>query len=69
MARIENLAITHNFMIVKGAKHERICQKYLADNYDAYVKDLETLTNIDSGNGDREGTEAANKFVAEKCRL
>ena len=33
-------------------------KKYLADNYDAYVKDLETLTNIDSGNGDREGTEA-----------
>lgn len=32
---------------------------YLARQYDAYVKDLETLTNIDSGNGDREGTEAA----------
>ncbi len=30
MARIENLAITHNFMIVKGAKHERICQKILS---------------------------------------
>ena len=30
------------------------------------MKDLEALTNIDSGNGDREGTEAANKFVAEK---
>ena len=43
-------------------------KKYLADNYDAYVKDLETLTNIDSGNGDREGTEAANKFVAEKMQ-
>lgn len=41
-------------------------KNYLAEHYDDYVKDLETLTNIDSGNGDREGTEAANKFVAEK---
>lgn len=39
-------------------------KKYLADHYENYVKDLETMTNIDSGNGDREGTEAANKFVA-----
>lgn len=43
-------------------------KEYLAGQYDAYVKDLETLTNIDSGNGDLQGTEAANKFVAEKCR-
>lgn len=41
-------------------------KNYLAEHYDDYVKDLETLTNINSGNGDREGTEAANKFVAEK---
>lgn len=41
-------------------------KNYLAEHYDDYVKDLETMTNIDSGNGDREGTEAANKFVAEK---
>ena len=41
-------------------------KKYIAEHYEDYVKDLETLTNIDSGNGDREGTEAANKFVAEK---
>lgn len=43
-------------------------KKYIAGHYQDYVKDLETLTNIDSGNGDREGTEAANKFVAEKMR-
>ena len=43
-------------------------KKYIADHYDDYVKDLETLTNIDSGNGDKEGTEAANKFVAEKMQ-
>ena len=41
-------------------------KKYIAEHYEDYVKDLEALTNIDSGNGDREGTEAANKFVAEK---
>ena len=40
----------------------------MAGQYDAYVKDLETLTNIDSGNGDLQGTEAANKFVAEKMQ-
>lgn len=40
-------------------------KKYIAEHYEDYVKDLEALTNIDSGNGDREGTEAANKFVAE----
>ncbi len=43
-------------------------KKYLIEHYDAYVKDLGILTNIDSGNGDREGTEAANKFVAEKMQ-
>lgn len=41
-------------------------KNYLNEHYADYVKDLEILTNIDSGNGDREGTEAANKFVAEK---
>ena len=41
-------------------------KQYLAGRYEDYVKDLETLTNIDSGNGDREGTECANKFVAAK---
>ena len=41
-------------------------KKYIAEHYEDYVKDLKALTNIDSGNGDREGTEAANKFVAEK---
>ncbi len=39
---------------------------YLEAHYNDYVTDLETLTNIDSGNGDHEGTEAANKFVASK---
>lgn len=43
-------------------------KNYLAERYSDYVKDLETLTNIDSGNGDREGTEAANKFVAAKMQ-
>lgn len=41
-------------------------KNYLATHYDDYVKDLETLTNIDSGNGDCEGTERANQFVAAK---
>ena len=43
-------------------------KKYIAEHYEDYVKDLGTLTNIDSGNGDREGTEAANKFVAGKMQ-
>ena len=47
---------------------KNIIKSYLEQQYDAYVKDLETLTNIDSGNGDREGTEAANKFVAAKLQ-
>lgn len=45
---------------------KNIVKQYLHNHYQDYVKDLETLTNIDSGNGDREGTEAANKFVAAK---
>lgn len=44
-------------------------KEYLAGQYDAYVKDLETLTNIDSGMEICRKVEAvANKFVAEKCR-
>ena len=43
-------------------------KKYIADHYEDYVKDLETLTNIDSGNVYKEGTEGANKFVAEKMQ-
>ena len=39
-------------------------KKYIAEHYEDYVKDLEALTNIDSGNGDREGAEAAYQFVA-----
>lgn len=46
----------------------KVIKDYLTKEYDNYVKDLEALTNIDSGNGDLEGTEKANKFVAEKCR-
>lgn len=41
-------------------------KKYIQENYENYVRDLEILTNIDSGNGDREGTERANLFVKEK---
>lgn len=43
-----------------------VVKQYLTDHYNDYVKDLEILTNIDSGNGDLEGTEVANKFVAQK---
>ena len=46
----------------------KFIKDYLAKEYDNYVKDLEALTNIDSGNGDLEGTEAANKFVAAKMQ-
>ena len=47
---------------------KEMIKKCLAEQYEAYVKDLETLTNIDSGNGDLQGTEAANKFVAAKMQ-
>ena len=30
----------------------KFIKDYLAKEYDNYVKDLEALTNIDSGNGD-----------------
>lgn len=39
---------------------------FLQNQFQNYVKDLETLTNIDSGNGDPEGTDRAAKFVAAK---
>ena len=32
---------------------KEVVKQYLADHYEDYVKDLEILTNIDSGNGDR----------------
>ena len=41
---------------------------YLQQQFDNYVKDLEVLTNIDSGNGDPEGTDRAAKFVGEKLQ-
>ena len=34
---------------------KEMIKKYLAEQYEAYVKDLETLTNIDSGNGEYTG--------------
>ncbi|WP_418563898.1 hypothetical protein [Phascolarctobacterium faecium] len=43
-------------------------KEYLAGQYDAYVKDLETLTNIDSGNGDLQGTELLISLSRKKCR-
>lgn len=45
---------------------KKFVKEYLQAHYEDYVKDLETLTNIDSGNGDLEGTTEANKFVAAK---
>ena len=45
---------------------KKTIKDYLAAHYDDYVKDLEALTNIDSGNGDREGTERANRLVAAR---
>ena len=33
----------------------KFIKDYLAKEYDNYVKDLEALTNIDSGNGDLGG--------------
>ena len=41
---------------------------FLQAEFQNYVKDLETLTNIDSGNGDPEGTDRAAKFVAAKLQ-
>lgn len=41
---------------------------YLQDQFPDFVKDLEVLTNIDSGNGDPEGTDRAARFVAAKLQ-
>jgi len=41
---------------------------FLQQQFDNYVKDLESLTNIDSGNGDPEGTDRAAKFVGAKLQ-
>ena len=41
---------------------------YLQDQFPNFVKDLETLTNIDSGNGDPEGTDRAARFVAAQLQ-
>ena len=41
---------------------------FLQDQFQNYVKDLEALTNIDSGNGDAEGTDKAAKFVGAKLQ-
>ena len=41
-------------------------KEYLQAQFDSFVKDLETLTNIDSGNGDPVGTDEAARFVAGK---
>ena len=41
---------------------------YLQGQFQNFVKDLETLTNIDSGNGDPEGTDRAAKFVAAELQ-
>ncbi|MEG1915011.1 MAG: M20/M25/M40 family metallo-hydrolase [Acidaminococcaceae bacterium] len=43
-------------------------KEFIAEQYANYVKDLEILTNIDSGNGDAAGTEEANQFVASKMQ-
>ncbi len=43
-------------------------KKYLQDQFPNFVKDLETLTNIDSGNGDPEGTDRAARFVAAQLQ-
>jgi len=42
----------------------KMVKSYLQEQFPNYVKDLEILTNIDSGNGDPEGTDRAAKFVA-----
>jgi len=39
---------------------------FLQDQFQNYVRDLEILTNIDSGNGDPVGTDQAAKFVGGK---
>ena len=41
---------------------------FLQDQFQNFVKDLEILTNIDSGNGDPEGTDRAARFVGGKLQ-
>ena len=41
-------------------------KSYLQAQFANYVQDLEALTNIDSGNGDPEGTERAAQYVAAR---
>lgn len=41
---------------------------FLQEQFQNYVNDLETLTNIDSGNGDPEGTDRAARFVGGKLQ-
>jgi len=43
-------------------------KSFLQDQFKNYVRDLEILTNIDSGNGDPEGMDCAAKFVAAKLQ-
>lgn len=45
---------------------KEIIREYLNNSFANYVEDLKTITNIDSGHGDREGTEKVNKFVGAK---
>ena len=48
--------------MIESGKVKEIVGSYLPD----FIKDLETMTNIDSGNGDAEGTEAVAKLVGAK---
>lgn len=46
----------------ENGKVKEIVAEYLP----SFIKDLETMTNIDSGNGDPEGTDAVARLVGEK---
>ena len=48
--------------MLEGGKVKAVVAGYLPD----FIKDLETMTNIDSGNGDAEGTDAVAKLVGAK---
>ena len=48
--------------MIESGKVKKNVASYLPD----FIKDLEKLTNIDSGNGDAEGTDAAAKLVGAK---
>lgn len=47
-------------------EQEAAVQKLIQGYFPAFVRDLEEITNIDSGHGDPEGTEAVAKIVAGK---